>query len=383
MHCFWALLFLIILTPRAMGAEFGDGSDGACNFTVALDTDVKNTYNCTSVSISSISVTGSKALIIKSTSSVTVTGNLSLVGGDGGNGSAVTGSSAGSAGAGGFAGGSCPTISSSGNDGQSGGNDGEGKGGDVTTHLGISDAGGGGGGGGRYGTQVLPDDGEAGENDLGGAIAAGAAGSSSYGPESNFENIFLGGSGGGAGGGGAATNAGTPHSGGAGGGGGGAIRIIADGDIVVNIGASINTNGGNGGDGSGNVSAGGGGGSGGAVFLQASGDIRINGTVSADGGSAGDGTFTSNNDGGKGGSGRIRYDDGDGIITGTGSTSPSASINTFVSSSTSAVSSASYDSSISCGRIDLDESEKMKYILLTLIMTFSIAYIVSKKAHHI
>lgn len=378
------LIYSLSFNISIFAVDYGNSSDGICNLNVAIDTDIKDTYNCSSVSISNISVTGSKALTIKSQGPVTISGTISLDGGNGGNGLDSAASTAGVAGSGGFAGGHCSVGNVAGNAGLSGGNNGEGLGGSITNHFGAGDAGGAGGGGARYGTEILPTSGADGEDDLGNPISGGDAGTNSYGPESNFESLFIGGSGGGAGSSGVDNGSGNTHSGGAGGGGGGAIHITAKEDIVVEVTGGISANGGDGGDGSGNVSGGGGAGSGGAIFLQAEGAVIINGTVSAVGGSGGDGTFAaSDNDGGNGGSGRVRYDDGDGILTGTGTTTPTAVVNTISISSTSPIQTTSYDSSIACGSIGLSEEEKSVNVLLSLFIVFLISYIVSKKSQYI
>ncbi|PIK13792.1 hypothetical protein [Halobacteriovorax sp. JY17] len=379
-----SLIFILFLSSTSFAADFGNGSDGACNLNAGINTDIKDTYNCSSAIISTLSVTGSKVLTIKSLSSVTITGTISINGGNGGNGANTAASVGGIAGAGGYSGGLCPTGIVAGNNGLSGGNNGEGLGGSITSHIGgVVDAGGAGGGGARFGTAILPTVGADGKDDLGGSVAGGAAGVSSYAPESNFETLFVGGAGGGAGSSGVFNIGSVEHSGGAGGGGGGAIRISAKNDITVEAAGGISANGGNGGDGSGNVSGGGGGGSGGAIFLQAEGDIRINGPVSALGGSGGNGTFASDNDGGSGGSGRVRYDDLDGVITGTGTTNPAAVINTITISGSSAIGQASYDSSIACGSVGLTEKERILFSFLSIVLLFLIGNIISKRSQYI
>ena len=382
------LFFNSFILLNSYALDFGTGADGACSFNGAINTDVKDVYNCSSVIILTPTVTGSKALIIKSLDSVTISGTLSLDGGDGGVGSNGGGSTAGVAGPGGFAGGACPSDNSACNDGEGGGYSGEGKRGTFLTHssAGPNDARGGGGGGARFGNQLgLLSSGSDGADEFNLAASGGAAGSSSYAPEVGFENLLIGGSGGGAGGsselapGGGGVN---PHSGGAGGGGGGAVRIITQNDIIVEVGGSITANGGDGGDGAGAVSSGGGAGSGGAIFLQAGGAIIVNGQIRAEGGTGGDGAAALNNDGGNGGSGRIRYDDSDGIITGTGTTTPTAVVNT-IQVSGSAAQSASYDSSIACGAIGLTEKEKAINSLVTIFLLLLVGNIISKKSHYI
>lgn len=379
MRKFKLIVFLVLLSPKISAVDFGDGSDGVCNLNTAINTDTKNIYNCSSVIISTISVSGSKKLIIKSLGSVTISGVISLDGGDGANGANSATSLAGASGPGGFSGGA-GTLAS-GDSGTSGGNSGEGIGGTGATYFAIGDSGGGGGGGARFGTAILPTAGEDGTDDLGGSVAGGSAGSNSYAPESSFESELIGGAGGGAGGSGVVDASSNIHSGGAGGGGAGVIRISTREDLTIEAAGGISANGGDGGDGSGNVSGGGGAGSGGAIFLEAEGDIRINGTVSALGGTGGDGTFASDNNGGNGGSGRIRYDDFDGVVTGTGSTSPSAVVNTIEVTIDAPL--MNYDSSISCGAIGLNESEKAKISLLFLLTCALIGNIISKRSQNI
>ncbi|OUR96272.1 hypothetical protein A9Q84_07900 [Halobacteriovorax marinus] len=379
-------LFLFFLPLQFIYAlDTGTGSDGVCNLTVALNTSVKSVYNCTEINVTAVvNVTGNTALILKSQGNVTFSGTGSLVldGIVGANGANTGTSTGGSAGPGGFAGGGCLTDAAcggvSGDDGASGGNGGQGFGGNTASSLAAGQSGGGGGGGARFGTVTLPTSGTNGLDDLGGVINAGAAGVSSYAPESAFESLLVGGSGGGSGGGG--DDSGTLHSGGAGGGGGGVLRIQAGGDITVNLGRSITSNGGNGGDGSGAVSGGGGAGSGGAIFLQAEGNILINGSVNATGGTGGDGTHATNNDGGSGGSGRIRFDDGDGIITGTGTITPAAYVTTLP---VTGVQQQVFESPISCGSIGVIDKDRSLKLVLSMVFIMLVSYIVSKRSLNI
>ena len=376
------LLFFTFINASSLAVDFGNGSDGVCNLNAAINTDTKNTYNCTSATISNISVTGAKSLTIKSLGSITFTGVLSLDGGLGGAGQASNPSVAGGAGPGGYSGGLSNANQTGGEVGESGGRNAEGQGGDVSLYRVVSTAGGAGGGGAIFGTATLPTSGANSIDDLGALVLGGAAGADSYSPESGFENNLVGGAGGGAGSSGTIHPAGTEFSGGAGGGGGGAIRIVAKVDIIVELAGGISSDGGDGGDGAGTVSGGGGGGSGGAIFLQAEGDIRINGTVSATGGSGGAGhAIGDGGAGGNGGSGRIRYDDSDGVITGTGTTTPTAVINTIQISGSESL--QSYDSSISCGAIGLSEKDKAIYSFTSLLLLFLVGNIISKKSHYI
>ena len=58
-------IVLGILSSQGFALEVGNGSDGVCNFSGALNTTTKATYNCTSLSISSpVTVTGSNPLKI-------------------------------------------------------------------------------------------------------------------------------------------------------------------------------------------------------------------------------------------------------------------------------------------------------------------------------
>ena len=375
-------LFILINSNSTFALDLGDGSDGTCTLSGALDTSTKATYNCTSLSITSaVTVTGNSLLTIKIQGSALIsgTGSISLNGGNGNAGNAAAPNFGGIAGAGAFAGGGCPVDefcdgNLKGDDGSDGGTTSKGIGGNHGNNAIGGPSGGGGGGGARYSDYILPTAGADTVNDLPSAVLGGPAGSLSYLPESNFENSIAGGSGGGSGGSGE-TGGSVIHSGGSGGGGGGILSISAGGDIVVSTGASIVSNGGSGGAGSGAVSGGGGGGSGGAIFFRALGDIRNNGSVSALGGNGGDGTFAADdNDGGNGGSGRIRFDDGDGIITGTGSATPS-SINNVVTS----IQFQTYNSDIKCGVLGMKDRNDIFNMFSSLMLLFLIIYVISKR----
>lgn len=371
------VLTLFLLCPSALLAiDSGDGSDGVCNITGGVDTQItsaRRTYQCSSLNIDANlndfkgggAASNGSPLIIKVQGNVTIAAGVTVDfsganGGDGSTASTVTG---GSAGAGGFAGGS----STAGN-GSNGNGSGAGTGGTLAPKSGPPSSYGGGGGGGSYKTvsATQPLDGD----DNGSSIPAGANGSV-YGVESAFDSSFVGGSGGAAGGSGTDSGS-TPWFGSAGGGGGGALRIIAGGDITVD--GTIVSNGGNGGGSGATTSSGGGGGaSGGAVWLQAGGDLTVSasGSITATGGTGGQNDSGFAGFGGDGGDGRIRLDDADGVVTITGTVTPAPYSTSFtptpITNGTSAVS-RQYSSSVSCAKVALDENQPS--FLINLIAGF-------------
>jgi hypothetical protein len=316
--------FFILFIQSAIAIDFGTGADGACVLSGVI---VNQTYNCTSLTIpaGTHTIATGTVVTIKVQGDVSIVGILNLNGGigaNGGNGASlagVAGQPGGFAGGGCAAAGGCTLQHGLSNDTTSGG-----RGGTLGADNGtFANAGGGGGSGGNHNTNSQATAGISGTDGGGGATfgPGGAIPSTSYGSELLFERIMIGGSGGGAGG--TGDSGGSTRSGGAGGGGGGAIKIIADGDIIIS--GSIQANGGNGGNGLGAAgsgpSAGGGGGSGGAIWLYSTGDISLNSstTLQVSGGTGGAGSVEIGpligGAGGNGGQGRIRLDDFDGSIT--------------------------------------------------------------------
>jgi hypothetical protein len=122
-----------------------------------------------------------------------------------------------------------------------------------------------------------------------------------------------------------AISSGTANDGGAGGGsGGGAIRLQASGNITIGGTGSISADGGNGGSSGGNGGSAGAG-AGGTVLIISAADITFNGTISAQGGAGGVlGQPGSGANGGAGGDGIVGLWDTDGVIAGTGTSTPAA-----------------------------------------------------------
>jgi len=299
------LLFLIgsLITAAIPAAAqcftAGTGLDGAYSATTNT-TLAGGTYNYTTFNINAgvtVTVTGTQPLIIYCTGAATINGVLTANGGNGTDG--VTFSSAGIGGVGvaGGANGGNGTYSSS--LGPLAGVNGQGPGG-------AGNAGGGWSGGGGAGY----------------AAVGGSSGGSSGGyggPMYGTANIagLEAGSGGGGGSGG--------YSCGAGGGGAGGGLIMISSAISITVGATgtISAKGGNGGsDGTGNC-GGGGGGSGGSIILMSP-AMTHNGAMTADGGIGGASNVPGNpyyGTGATGAPGRIRLDY-NGVLTGTGTTSP-------------------------------------------------------------
>lgn len=317
--CDWSTPLGIIQAPLSSNGtalDFGDGSDGDCNFSGTL---TAREYKCRTLTVSgSARFTGTDRLIIRVQGSTTISGTLSVDGGDGSFSS--TGAAGGSAGPGGFSGGAVDAfgLPSEGQPVAGGGDRGY-----DNSNVGDTIGGGGGAGGSRNNAQL----GIAG----GDGTSTGVAGMGGLPTNSNatfiqnvFETLvnFVGGSGGG--GGGQGYLGVTPDAFGAsGGGGGGVLRIISRGDITIS--GLVTANGGRGGN-SNTLGGAGGGGSGGAIWLQTAGTLTNNGTIRALGGAGGSSTGTPfrGGIGGAGGEGRIRLDTLDGTITGNTST-PQAS----------------------------------------------------------
>ena len=281
-----------------LAIDYGTGADGDLVATTGACTGVGvsgtapsctiagGTYNFSNVTVgasATLTVTGTTALIIKATGTVTIDGT---VGADGTNASGGTG---GAALAGGSAGGNTDAPGS-----------GPGAGGDGWSSGRSGGAGGAGHGGlGGYGSYADSD---------GYCVANGAQGVT-------YNTMNVGGSGGGGGGNRTNSIAGT---GGGGGGGGGGVSIVSAGQIIVGTTGIVTANGGAGTVASGG-GAGAGGGSGGRIRLVSLDTVINNGILTANGGAGGNGLYV--NDGGGGGGGRILIEDSDGILTGTGSTS--------------------------------------------------------------
>lgn len=313
--CDWSTPLGIIQAPLSSNGaalDFGDGSDGDCNFSGTL---TSREYKCRTLTVSGTArFTGTDRLIIRVQGSTNISGTLSVEGFDGSY--SASGASGGTAGPGGFSGGGVDTfgLPSEGQPLLGGGNRGF-----DNSNVGDTIGGGGGAGGTRYDNQAGAD-GSNGTSD--GVPGTGGTATNSDGAfiQNSFETLtnFVGGSGGGAGGQGYVGV--TPDAFGAsGGGGGGVIRIISRGNI--NITGLITANGGRGGN-SNTLGGAGGGGSGGAIWLQTAGTLTNDGTIRALGGAGGSSTGTPfrGGTGGAGGEGRIRIDTLDGTLTGTNPT---------------------------------------------------------------
>lgn len=319
--CDWSTPLGLIQAPLASNAaalDFGNGSDGDCNFSGTLNA---REFNCRTLTISGTArFTGTAPLIIRVQGASTISGTLSVDGFDGKNGS-LSGSVGGIAGPGGFAGGEVDSFGFP-NAGQplAGGGD---RGFD-NQNLGDTIGGGGGAGGTRNNAQP----GANGADGLASDVTIGSGGTSTNSNAGFTQNVFetpanfVGGSGGGAG---AQGYIGvTPDAFGAsGGGGGGVLRIISRGDLTVN--GVITANGGRGGN-STTLGGAGGGGSGGVIWLQTAGTLSNFGVIRALGGDGGNSTGAPfrGGTGGAGGEGRIRLDTLDGTLTGN-ATTPAAS----------------------------------------------------------
>jgi hypothetical protein len=320
----------------AKAFTFGDGTDGAFSdgptqtgisvsgSTVTFNTDVKSDFKFTSFNLSggiTLQVSGSQPLIIRSLTTTTIAGTITLNGTTGAANNAGVPSVGGSAVAGGGAGGN--GGSSGGAAGVAGTGTAPAGGGGIGANnplVGSADEGGGGG--------CLGNSGFAGQDSASGVPTGGNAGTcatvrSTAG--TNFETTFKGGGGGG--GGGAYTGAG-PISGAGGGGGGGAVRIVSQGNITVS--GTVNALGGAGGANNlvngAHCGGGGGGGAGGSVWLQTAGNIAGAGTVNVSQGAGGDttnGICDTAYAGGHGSDGIIRADRTAGAV---GTYTPASSV---------------------------------------------------------
>ena len=248
-----------------------------------------------------IQPTGSKPLVIRSLSTVTIAGTIDCSGDDGNASDVKTISPAGATGrCGGSAGGAGGSTSATAAAGSAPATNAASAGG-----AGVAEGDGGGGGGGMDQSAPGPVLGK----DVTDTGAGGAAGTP--GNDSGFTT-----EGGGAGGGGGAVyqniaDPGAHSSGASGGAGGGTILIYAVGN--VSVAGTVKADGGDGGatGGSGKGGAGGGG-AGGSVLLFSGGTLTIDGTVTAKGGTGGAST---GGNGGDGGVGRLWTIDGDGNPT--------------------------------------------------------------------
>ncbi len=320
--CDWNLTAGIVRAPQASNGtalDFGDGSDGDCNFSGNV---TAGEYNCRTLRIASntrFTANGANPVVIRVLGAVTISATLSVDGSNGNDGT-VTPNLGGNGGPAAFRGGHFDSLGfPQGGPGQQNVT-GAGDGGASASGNAGSFSGGGGGAGGSFGDTLLATNGAAGTSTVGLQGTGGVTSASEVAAdEAGFETLLIGGAGGGAGGEGVEDVA-TLYSGATGGGGGGALHIIAAGNITIT--GIISANGGAGGDGTG-LSGGGGGGAGGSIWLQSGGQIINNGTIRALGGAGGTVTSVlaaSGGNGGNGGAGRVRLDDFDGVLTGNAPT---------------------------------------------------------------
>ena len=307
-------LILILFSSISFSQDFGDNSDGVCNFTGGAQ--AKSVWNCTDLFVSNTNTfPAASAVVLK------VSGSVSIAGG----GELSVSAIGQTAGAGAMSGGACslsPSCSSPATD-ASNPSGVVSPGGNTASNGGFA-ASGGGGSGATYNSVSVGLNGAVGND--GGAGTPGTGGIANlvgYGSESNFATQMKGGSGGGAGGSGEDI---IFYSGGAGGGGGGIIQIFSKGSIDIN--GSIVSNGADGLNGNANASAGGGGGgggSGGSIFIYSQSTVSVTGNVQALGGSGGAG-FSGDGAGGAGGKGRIRVDSFDGSVVGAANINPAPQV---------------------------------------------------------
>ena len=354
------LPLLIISFSALAQVDTGTGADGACNGAIPSFVN-GGIFNCATLDINApLNFNpGAAPLIVKVQGNVSITNVVTADGGPGFNNTYLNGTAGGISGPGASRGG------------------GEDPGGNLEYNLilnstlspsfGKAAPGGSfgcedGGGGGGFKTAGKPGTACSG-NGLG---AGGSAVSSS---DFSFGGNFRGGFGGGAGG--------NSFNGvyGAGGGGGGAIRIVAGGDIFISGLGRIFAIGGAGGPG-GPDGGGGGGGSGGVIWLQSLGNIQNDGMIRVTGGAAGEapGGGIGPGRGGAGSDGFIRFEDMDGIPTGTG-TAPGAEIKPILSRSSS-----SLKSSISCGSVKPNDDSHSAFMQLIVGFFIALSFgMISKK----
>jgi hypothetical protein len=294
--------------------NIGDGSDGVFHATV--DTNLASgTYNYTSFTIDAgvtVSTTGTSALVIQCTNTVTINGAFEVNGANGTDGVKFTSAGIGAIGvAGGGNGGDGVSPSSPGSAGIDGGNTGGGV-------AGLDWTGGGGGGYANTGGST------------GGAT--GGFGGITYGT-SNLAGLEAGSGGGGGSGG--------NNCGSGGGGAGGGVIVINAQAIAIGAAGVLSSNGGDGGS---TISCGGGGaGSGGALLISAP-SITHDGIISAAGGAGGASQLAGDpfyGVGGVGSEGRIRID---GTVNGAGLTTPTAYSNAVIPQSSQTLSICGGDS---------------------------------------
>lgn len=326
-------------TPGTTSLNIGKGIHGAFNLNsysqfsengdisgnvIRLNTDTYETLEVTEFVLESgwtLQPTGTKPLVIKSLSSVVISGTIQCSGENGNdiNADKSVAVSGGSGRCGGGDGGSSIVAGASRqveNNGVSGG---------ASVSGGIAgdpDDGNGGGGGGGYikpfavlGDKPDPTD---------GAGVGGARGS--FQRDDSFTIAALGaGSGGGAGSAYNGADIVNHSSGGGGGAGGGVVHITAKGDITVSASGAIYVNGGAGGGSATTLKGGaGGGGAGGSVFIATVGDIITDGIIKAERGAGG----TSNgNNGGDGSWGRTWVIEKDGFASGGVAEDPQTQLN--------------------------------------------------------
>ena len=335
--------------------SYGDGSDGACNFTGGA---IKATWNCTSLTTSGTTTfTGTSVVRIYVDGDVTIDGTLSV------NASGTTAGPGGTNGAT-CAGGTAGTCTGQNASGAGGGNGG--------THIALTS--GAGGAGGHFLTKAQLQLMDKTVTELTVVVPVeveGVADTGDIANPANFNSSITGGFGGGAG---AHGNDGAQdENGGNGGGGGGAIVIVASGSITIN--GSITANGANGTVGSdanfGQAGGGGGGGgSGGAIYIVSGTSITIDGTatISAQRGTGAAGGTPGFDDGGSGGNGSqgaIRLEAPTGMISNLGGGTFVPSFANFSSGtpptylteagSGSSTQDFSSDLSVGCARVELED----------------------------
>ncbi len=311
------VILFLIFSSLSFSQDFGNGSDGVCNFTGGLQ--AKSVWNCTDLFVSgNTTFPTSSKVVLKVSGGVTVSaaGTLSV---------SASGTTPGG---GGMSGGVCSATPCSSPQTDASNSSGVlAEGGDAGTDDNTLGASGGGGSGATYNPIDEGKDGATGTD--GGSPSQGAGGVASltgYGSEANFATTINGGSGGGAGG--SSDEIGTLVAGGAGGGGGGIIQIFSKGSVDIDgevlsrggdgVGAPATNNGSV-------YSGGGGGGSGGAIFIYSQSTISVSGKVEALGGTGGV-TGGAGSSGGNGGVGRIRMDSFDGTISGGVNVDPAPEI---------------------------------------------------------
>lgn len=286
-------------------SRFSTGGDVSGNI-IRLDTTVYESLDVTSFTLDAgwtLAPSGSKALVIRSLSTVTIAGIIECSGAAGeAMGADTTHIALGGTGrCGGGNGGNGGTATATPAPGTNSGAILSGGAGGISVH--VANGGDGGGGGGALGNGAAGN----GVSPSAAADAAGGASSDNF----NFTNMTAdgkGGAGGGGGGGGFAFAQGTADdsNGGGGGGGGGSVHIFAVGNVRVLTTGGIRAYGGAGGGGAGTLKGGGGGGGGGGsilIFSKGRIDMDANDIVDANFGAMG-ATAGTGGDGGVGSIGR-------------------------------------------------------------------------------